>query len=94
MIINPKVDTRTYIEGVEVITPRGIPYRIQGVYDNTARKWLNRADAPKPIARHEGGRGDVFWKADEAIAYIQQLLKEQAEREAQGIRSVGRPRKK
>lgn len=93
MLINPLVDTRTYIEGIEVITPRGIPQRVEGVHDGTARRWLNRPDAPKPVARHEFGRKEVFWVADEAIEFIEKMVLRQLKLEELGKR-VGRPRGK
>lgn len=91
MLLNPQVDTRTYIEGIEVITPRSIPNRIVGIHDTTARNWLRRADAPQPMAKMSGGA--TYWKADEAIAYLEQKFEQQKALEAIGKR-VGRPRKK
>lgn len=92
MKINPVVETRSYIDGVEVITPRGIESRIEGVHGNTARRWLNLPEAPKPVA-HSETRGDLYWNADEALAFIIEKIVKQVELEAKGYRRVGRPRR-
>lgn len=92
MLINPEVESRSYIGGVEVITPRGIEARIEGVHSNTARRWLKLPTAPKPIA-HSETRGDLYWNAEEALAFITEKLVKQIELEAKGYRRVGRPRR-
>lgn len=94
MLINPVIDTRYYIDGIEVITPRGVAKRIEGMYDNTARKWLRLPTAPLPVAVNENGLGEVFYNAEEAIAFIKLVLVKQAELEALGLPKRGRPRTK
>lgn len=92
MLINPEVDTRHYIGGVEVITPRGIAKRYPELWDNTVRKWLFMPTAPLPVAQVE--RGDTYWNTEEALAFIEMILAKQAELDALGIKRAGRPRKK
>ena len=95
MLIDPEVTTRHYIDGVEVITPRGVSQRIPEVYDKTARKWLLQTTAPLPVAvLRERGRGEMFWNAEEALDYIRQVLAKNKEREALGFVPRGRPRTK
>jgi hypothetical protein len=91
MLINPVVQTRHYIGEVEVITPRGIARRFPEVWDNTARKWLMLPTAPMPIGQTE--RGDTFWNAEEAIAFVKLVIAKQKQMEALGFKKRGRPRK-
>ena len=93
MLINPVVDTRYYIDGIEVITPRGVAKRIPEMYDNTVRKWLRLPTAPLPVAVNENGLGELFYNAEEALAFINQVLAKQAEWDALGLPKRGRPRK-
>lgn len=90
MLINPVVDTRYYIDGVEVITPRGMARRFPELWDNTARKWLMLPTAPMPVGQTE--RGDTFWNAEEAIAFVKSVIAKQEQMEALGFKKRGRPR--
>jgi len=91
MLIDPVVQTRHYIGEVEVITPRGITRRYPDLWDNTVRKWLLLPTAPTPIGHTE--RGDTFWNAEEAIAFVKSVIEKQKQMEALGVKKRGRPRK-
>ena len=91
MLINPEVDTRYYIKGVEVITPRGIARRYPDLWDNTVRKWLFMPTAPMPVGHTQ--RGDTYWNAEEAIAFVKLVIAKQEQMESLGFKKRGRPRK-
>jgi len=47
--------------------------------------------APTPVGHTQ--RGDVYWNAEEAFAFVELVMEKQAAMDALGFKRPGRPRK-
>ena len=93
LIVADGLESRDYLHGVEVVTARTAAGRLD-MSSTSVRQYLNKPGAPKPYATGmHGQKQRLFWKAEEALPYLDALNRARLAGLARGERLTGRPRK-